>query len=160
MKKKMKKFRLNVIISYPKDVNIYSYRNPIHDILTNFAWLYNLEYSIDPSTKLFTHLIEADSYYADPDIIYFRSTGESAIELKAFQKLIKDVFTYNPKMGGVEVGYQLQKVLKNYPFPLSYIKPLNYPYLEVFENGRGNIMIPEAELHQLIDLTEEKSTNC
>lgn len=159
MKKIKRKFKLNVFISYPKDVNKNNYQNPIQSILKNFAWLYRLDYSIDSNTKLFSNEIESNSYYAEPDIIYFRSTDESEIELKAFQKLIKEVFKYNPKLCGVEVGYQLQSSLKKYPFPDSYIRPLNYPYLEVFENGKGNIMIPEIELMQL-DLTKKKKTDC
>lgn len=159
MKKIKRKFKLNVFISYPKDVNKNNYQNPIQSILKNFAWLYRLDYSIDSNTKLFSDEIESNSYYAEPDIIYFRSTDESEIELKAFQKLIKEVFKYNPKLGGIEVTYQLQSASKKYPFPDSYIRPLNYPYLEVFENDKGNIMIPEIELMQL-DLTEKKKTDC
>jgi hypothetical protein len=159
MKKIKKKFRLNVFVCYPKDVNINNYQNPIHNILTNFAWLYRLDYSIDLDTKLFADALESNSYYSSTDILYFRSTDESDIELKAFQKLIKEVFKYNSKMGGVEVFYQIQKALKDYPFPHNFIRPLNYPYLEVFENGNGKIMIPEIELMQL-DLTEKKKTDC
>jgi hypothetical protein len=159
MKKIKRKFKLNVFISYPKDVNKNNYQNPIQSILKNFAWLYRLDYSIDSNTKLFSDEIESNSYYAEPDIIYFRSTDESEIELKAFQKLIKEVFKYNPKLGGVEVGYQLQSASKKYPFPDSYIRPLNYPYLEVFENDKRNIMIPEIELMQL-NLAEKKKTDC
>lgn len=160
MKKIKKKFRLNVFVSYAKGININNFQNPIHSILKNLAWLYRLDYSIDADTRLFDDEIRNNPLYSSTDLIYFRSIDDSEIDLKGFQKIINDVFSYaNPFISGVEVFYQMQKVLKEYPFPNSYIRPLNYPYLEVFENGKGNIMIPEIELMQL-DLTEKKKTDC
>ncbi|MCX6195224.1 MAG: hypothetical protein NTY55_01060 [Flavobacteriia bacterium] len=89
-------------------------------------------------------------YFANLYLIYFRSNYESNIHLKEFQKIIKDVFDYsNPFISGVEVLYQIQKHLKEYPFPSNFIGPLNYPYLEVFENGKSKIYIPEDDLKDL-----------
>lgn len=160
MKKTKKKFQLNVFVSYAKGININNFQNPIHSILKNLAWLYRLDYSIDDDTRLFDDEIGDNPLYSSTDLIYFRSIDDSEIDLKGFQKIINDIFSYtNPFISGVEVSYQMQKVLKEYPFPNSYIRPLNYPYLEVFENGKGNIMIPEIELMQL-NLTEKKKTDC
>lgn len=160
MKKIKKKFRLNVLVSYMKGVNINNYQNPIHSILKNLGWLYRLDYSIDANTRLFDDALRENTYYSSTDLIYFRSKDDSEIDLKRFQKIINEVFSYsNSVLSGVEVGYQVQRVLKDYPFPDNFIRPLNYPYLEVFENGKGDIMIPEIEFIQL-DLTEKKKTDC
>lgn len=155
MKKPNKKFRLNITISYMKGVNINNYQNPIQSIITNLAWLYRLEYSIDSGTNIFGNI--ENEMYQQPDIIYIRSTDETNISLKEFQNLIKTIFLYNGS--GVEVNYQVQKYLTQYPFPTSYIKPLNYPYLEVFENGKGEIKIPTDELAKLFpdEKTDKKS---
>lgn len=160
MGKMKKKFRLNVFVSYAKGININNYQNPIHSILKNLAWLYRLDYSIDANTKVFEDALDNNSFYSSTDLIYFRSIDNSEIDLKTFQNIIKEIFSYsNPFINGVEVNYQIQKVLKQYPFPDSFIRPLNYPYLEIFENGNSKIMIPEIELIQF-NLTEEKKFDC
>ncbi len=160
MKKIKKKFRLNVCVSYAKGININNFQNPIHSILKNIAWLYRLDYFIDDDTRLFDDELRDNPLYSSTDLIYFRSMDDSEIDLKAFQKIIKELFSYsNPFINGVEVNYQIQKVLNQYPFPDSFIRPLNYPYLEIFENGKGKIMIPEIQLLQL-DLTEKRKTDC
>ena len=146
---KPKKFRLNVIVSYNKNVNINNYRNPIHSILENFAWLYKLDYNIEANTQLFG---ETESeLYSTVDLIYFRSTGLTPIPLKKFQKLISDVFVYESALlGGVEVFYQLQKHLREYPFPKEYIRPLNYPYVEYHKDGRSEIKLSVADLESIL----------
>ncbi|MBP4139159.1 hypothetical protein [Flavobacterium geliluteum] len=150
MEKVKRKFRLNVLVSYSANLNINNYQNPIHSILKNFAWLYKLDYSIDSNTKVFDNIDIDSSFYSSIDLIYFRSSAESTIDLKGFQKIIKDVFSYsNPFISGVEVLYQIQKHLKEYPFPNNFIRPLNYPYLEIFEYGKSEIKIPKNDLDDL-----------
>lgn len=140
-----------MLVSYSANVNINNYQNPIHSILKNFAWLYRLDYHIDSDTKVFDNIDVDSSFYSSSDIIYFRSNDESNIDLKGFQKIIKDVFAYsNPFISGVEVLYQIQKYLNEYPFPNNFIRPLNYPYLEVFENGKSEVYIPEDDLKDLL----------
>ena len=146
--KNVKKFRLNVVVSYHKSVNVNNYRNPIHSIIKNFAWLYRLDYKIDVDSQVFGD-IESD-FHLTVDLIYLRSSSETPIEAKAFRKLILDVFSHlNPFLGGVEVFYQLQKHLKEYPFPKNYIRPLNYPYLEIHKDGQSEIKLPVADLKEL-----------
>jgi hypothetical protein len=140
MKKVKRKFRLNVCVSYSKNVNINNYRNLILSILENFALLYRLDYMIDVNTQVFGN-VESD-FYAANDIIYFRSTDLTQTDLKKFQKLISDVFPYNPFLGGVEVGYQLQKHLREFPFPKDFYRPLNYPYIESHKDGQTELKIP------------------
>lgn len=147
MKKDVKKFKLNVIVSYAKTVNVNNYRNPILTILKNFAWLYKLDYSIDVKSEVFEN-IEA-SHYQNPDLIYFRSTDQTQIDLKKFQKIISDVFVYNPFFEGVEVLYQLQKALKEYPFPKDFYRPLNYPYIEMYKGSQSEIIILDDDWQKL-----------
>lgn len=143
MIKSKKKFKLNVIVSYSKNVNSNNYRNPILTILKNFAWLYKLDYNIDVNTQAFGD-IESD-FYSENDLIYFRSTDQTQIDLKKFQKIISEVFVYNPFLGGVEVGYQLQKALREYPFPKDFYRPLNYPYIEVHKGNQSELIIFEDD---------------
>lgn len=146
---KTKKFRLNVIVSYDANINIINYRNPILSIIKNFAWLYRLDYNIDENSQVFGDT--ESEFHSTVDLIYFRSTDLTSIDLKKFQKLISDVFGHlNPLLGGIEVFYQLQKALREYPFPNEYIRPLNYPYLEFHKDGQNEIKIPVDDLKKLM----------
>ncbi|MDP3679737.1 MAG: hypothetical protein Q8R22_02750 [Flavobacterium sp.] len=143
-----KKFRLNVIVSYDADININNYRNPILSIIKNFAWLYRLDYKIDENSQVFGDT--ESEFHSTVDLVYLRSTELTSMDLKKFQKLILDVFGHlNPLLGGVEVFYQLQKALREYPFPSEYIRPLNYPYLEFYKDGQSEIKIPSDDLQRL-----------
>ena len=138
----MRKFRVNVVIVYYKNTNLNNFQLPLHNIFKSLAWLHSLEYAIETDYK--TALEVETELYGQTDLIYFRSTSNSKIEFKAFRKLIMDIF-HKSRIGlfqGAEIFYQLQKALPQYPFPKKYIKPLNYPYLEIHEDGKKKVCIP------------------
>ncbi|MBC7399814.1 MAG: hypothetical protein H7289_07690 [Mucilaginibacter sp.] len=141
-----KKFRVNVVVMYFKNTNINNFQPPIFSLLKTLAWLHNLDYAIEPNSPAFyvSHL----ELYGQSDLIYFRSTSDTQIDAKAFRKIISDIF-YRSRAGmlqGAQVFYQLQKTLPQYPFPKDYIRPLNYPYLEVHKDGQTSVCTSFQEI--------------
>lgn len=139
-----KNYRINIIVSYYEGVNVNQYRQPIISILTNFAWLYRLEYAISTS-----HNFGLDD--GDADLIYFRSTKDTKVSKKEFDSIILNVFRNGLSMWqeGVDVGRQFYKVLPQYPFPDEYCKPLNYPYMEVHNGKEVTLCICAESLQNL-----------
>ncbi|AFL97401.1 hypothetical protein ACQ1P2_03910 [Ornithobacterium rhinotracheale] len=146
----MKQFRLNVVIEYlDKDLPIKN-RGIIHPILKSLALMHHLDYVIDKDSQTF--LKEAMPTSSLFDLVYFRSTENSRIERKQLKKVIELIFDhYNPLLGGVDVYCMYQKFLKTFPFPKSFVRPLNYPYAEVYENGSPTLCIWKEELLDILD---------
>lgn len=145
MKKVKKDFRLNVVVAYQQNVNVNNFRNPIHSIFKSFAWLHKLDYMIDHDTQSFGD-IESELYITH-DLVYLRSTEMTLIDRKALQNLLQTVFSYSYTMTmGVEIYCLLQKVLHELPFPNTFVRPLNYPYLEFHKDGQNDIKLPVSDL--------------
>ncbi len=147
-----KTFRINVVISYLNGVNVNQYRQPIANILTNFAWLYALEYAISTD-----HDFGVEDGTAD--LIYFRSTERTRISKKDLDRIIFDVFRNGLSLfsEGVDVGRQMYKVLPQYPFPEEYCKPLNYPYVELHNKNKSTLCILGEALEEILDEDEHKN---
>lgn len=139
-----KSYRINIVVSYFRGVNINQYRQPIISILTNFAWLYRLEYAISIS-----HNFGLDN--SDADLIYFRSNEDTKVSKKEFDSIISNVFCNGRLIWqeDVDVFRQLYKALPQYPFPDEYYKPLNYPYTEVHNGKEVTLCICEGFLQNL-----------
>ena len=146
-----KAFRINVVISYLDGVNVNQYRQPILNILTNFAWLYGLEYAI-----LTDHDFRLEDGTAD--LIYFRSTERTRISKKDLARIISDVFRNGLSLfsEGVDVGRQMYKVLPQYPFPKQYCRPLNYPYVELHNGNKSTLCILGEALEEISGEDEHK----
>lgn len=149
MKKPKKKFKLNVVVTYDKSVNPINYRTPIISILKDFSILYKLDYNIDVDCELFKQF-DLDTL-DHVDLAYFRSTDLTEIELKKFQKLILETFSHlNPFYHGVGVSYQLQKHLKDFPFPSEFHRPLNFPYIEFHKDGQIDLKLFADALKEVL----------
>lgn len=136
--KKINKFRLNVMASYHKSVDNKMTKHLIHSIFRNFACLYRIDYQIQENSQVFGD-VESD-LYASTDLIYFRSNQNTQIDLKTLQKLIDQVFAYNNILiDGIEVYYQYQKYLREFPFPLDFYRPLNYPFVEHYKDNQFSL---------------------
>ena len=143
----MKKiYRINIAVSYLKGVRINQYRQPILDILTNIAWLYNLEYAI--STNHNFHQDEGSA-----DLVYFRSTDETRITKNELNTIITALFNHGLSIfdEGVEVCRQLYNALPQYPFPDEYCKPLAYPYVEFHNKNKSTLCAHEKAVQEVID---------
>lgn len=149
-KKTIKKFRLNVVISYRTDVNLNNFRPPIQSLIKHLAWLYRLEYSIQDDYKGFD--VSDLEFCQTTDMIFLRSTEHTETPARYLRKLLLDIFYpyRNWLLSPVEVFYQTQVGMKGHPFPSEYIRPINYPYLEVHKDGHKQIYIPEEALRNLL----------
>jgi len=63
------------------------------------------------------------------------------------------MFAQAALFGCVDIFFQLQKILKEYPFPSEFVRPLNYPYSDVYEGGQKRLYIDPQALEGL-DLNE------
>lgn len=145
----MGKFRLNVFVSYHKSINSKMSGHLIHSIFTNLACLYKLDFYIEVNTPVFDD--DSSDLYATTDLIYFRSGQSTPIDRKTFQKLIDQVFAYNNILiDGIEVYYQYQKYLREFPFPKDFYRPLNYPYIEEHKDSQVKAVIPAAVLLEVL----------
>lgn len=140
----VKKFRQNLVVVYM--TNPVNFQAPVQSIMRHLAWLYRLEYSIADGHEVFS---EATDYPCD--LIFLRATEHTSITSKAFQQLVTDMFAQGTLFGCVDIFFQLQKVLKDYPFPSEYIRPLNYPYSDVY-NGSTKKLYVDPQALQGLDL--------
>jgi hypothetical protein len=153
MEKNKKTFRLNVTISYHKELNLNNYRPPLLNMMKHIAWLYELDYAIVEDNP-FEFSADSDTpehpthIYAD--LIYFRATNNTRIECKDLRRIISCIGGKSLLFShGVDVGYQLCKYLSKYPFPKKYYHALNYPYVEHYEGDRTRIYVPDFPYTQL-----------
>lgn len=147
----VKKFRLNLVVVYM--ANQANFQSPIQAIITKLAWLYRLDYSVADGHQVFTELPDEKPC----DLIYLRATKHTSISAKAFQQLVNQMFSQAALFGCVEVFFQLQKNLNEYPFPDDFVRPLNYPYSEVYEDGHKRLCIDPVVLQDL-DVSDHDTT--
>ncbi len=122
--KKIKIWRANVIAVYWTNDLTRLNRPRIHDLLSNLACLYKLEFSIISEIQLH----DAKDFVVQPkdsntyDLVYFRSTTQSRLSAQDFRAIVNMVFSagYNPFVEGIEVGTMKVSLLAQYPFPKDY----------------------------------------
>lgn len=139
----VKKFRLNLAVVYM--ANPANFQSPIQSIISKLAWLYRLDYAIADGHEVFTEL--PDDHPCD--LIYLRATKDTSVSAKAFKQLVDQMFTQATLFGCVDIFFQLQKNLKEYPFPDDFVRPLNYPYSDVYEGGQKRLCIDPLALVDL-----------
>lgn len=130
-----------MVVVYMGHVN--NFQVPVQNIIAQLAWLYRLDYSIVDGDEVFPLVGEPC------DMIYFRSTEYTSITPKQFRQLVGDMFSQASLGGWVDVSFQLQKALKDYPFPADFIRPLNYPYPEIHQDGTAVLYIDPKALKNL-----------
>lgn len=140
----VKTFRLNIVVVYMTNPN--NFQMPIQNIMRQMAWLYRFDYAIVDSGQVFH---EAQNERCD--LIYFRSTEQTRITYKKFQQLMKEMFAQASLYGYVDLFFQLQKYLKNYPFPDNFVRPLNYPYSDIYNDSYKTLYIDPDSIHELGD---------
>ncbi len=147
MKKTLKTFRINFIVSYMLTDEAHEIRVPIQHILRSLAFLHALEYWIDESTRIFDHLpTETES---DSDIIYFRSTENTRITEKRLMKVLEDVFSASHlSSSGVDCFCQTAEGLQLYPFPDKCLKHISPVHIEYHQKD-GQVQKLSATLGQM-----------
>lgn len=136
---KKKIWRVNIVADYQGEKTPVSYRKPIVSILYNLARLCRLDVAIS-----YNHRFDVEEHSDTPqntgqsvsDLFYLRSTSQSYVQRKTFQKLIEDVFQGNGFYYPVFVYCMYQKDNKKYPFPLDFERPLEYPVVDVHSAGQ------------------------
>ncbi len=142
---KKKNWQINVLVYY-HDLDIAnSYRFNILELLKQLASVYRLDYSISVDHQ-FAYDFDLEEQFVGKDIVdlvYFRSNENSRIEKKDFRATIDCIFRKVPSIlfEGVDVGTQLYKVLKDYPFPTDFYRPLNYPWVEHYEDSQKTTLV-------------------
>jgi hypothetical protein len=131
--KKNKLYRANLVIVYPEGANIENYRHPLHEMMRNIAWLHQFEYAISEDHP-FPDVFDSDGQLCPKritDLVYFRSTDQTRILAKEFRKMISDIFHKSFLYPfEVDLFFQLQKFLSEFPFPNEYMRTLSYPFVE------------------------------
>jgi len=150
-----KRWQLNVILEYYGQMNANSYRFNILELLKHLASIYRLDYAISVE-HLFSTDIELSGQSDDKfiyDLIYFRSNENSRIEKKELRDAIDCLFRRvpSPFFEGVAVMTQRYKVLKEYPFPTDFYRPLNYPWIEHHSDSQKKLLINANEVMKVIE---------
>jgi len=138
----IKTFRLNLVLNYMANPN--NFQSPIQNIIRQMAWLYRFDYAIANGNQIFD-----DATGTVCNLIYLRSTELTHISSKNFEKLVSDMFSQASLYWCVDVFFKLKKNLKQYPFPTGYIRPLNFPYSDVYNNGNKTLYIDPQALQEL-----------
>lgn len=115
----VKSFSVNLVIVYI--ANPVNFQSPIQRIITKRAWLYPFDYSISDGREVFSDLPSDTSC----DLIYLRANKNTSTPAKAIQQLFNQMFLQAALFGCVYVFFQLQKNLKDYPFPNDFVRPLS-----------------------------------
>ena len=141
---KKRAFRANLTISYEKHVDPINFRHPIHFLMANLAWLYSLDYWFEIDKKDWLTETDPDSCC---DLLYFRATKDTEIDGKSFRSIVTELFDRSFLCFlTADVGFQLQKHLKHFPFPSEFYRPLNYPCVEYHKDGQASLQLHAAWL--------------
>ena len=140
-----KNWQINVVVDYYDLKKANSYRFNLLELLKQLASVYRLDYAISVDHQ-FSVDTDSDEQFSGKDIVdlvYFRSNENSRIEKKDFRATIDCIFRKVPSIfyEGVDVFPQLYKVLKDFPFPTDFYRPLNYPYIEHYEDSQKTTLI-------------------
>ena len=160
---RMKNWQINILVDYYDLNKANSYRFNILELLKRLASIYRLDYSISVDHQ-FSCEFDSDEQFVGKDIVdlvYFRSNENSRIEKKDFRDTIDCIFRKVPSMfyEGVDVGAQLYKALKDYPFPADFYRPLNYPYIEHYEGSQKTTLIYLDAVEEALGEEQDFSLN-
>jgi hypothetical protein len=160
---RIKRWQLNVIVEYFAQTNANSYRFNILELLKHLASIYRLDYAISVEHQYSSN---PDSYKQPDekyifDLVYFRSNENSRIEKKELRTTIDCMFRTVPSLfsEGVDVGTQLYKALKDFPFPTDFYRPLNYPWIEHHKGHQKKLLIYTDEVLKMIELEQDFPQN-
>lgn len=157
-----RKWRINLIVSYYNQKIAEINRNSVLEFLKNLSLIYNIDYAISKNHQFkYDKEFENEFREMESDIFYFRSNANTRINTKELRTTINSLFPYSlaPYYDGVEFFTQLTKVLKEYPFPKEFYRPLKYPYVE-FQNGsKIELMVPYEKVMEVIEKKQDFTKN-
>ncbi|MCT4646860.1 MAG: hypothetical protein N4A74_17860 [Carboxylicivirga sp.] len=163
MANKIKPWRLNVFVDYYDQQTANSYRFNTLELFKHLASIYKIDYSIS-----IEHQFSIDNDSSEKtenkiicDLIYFRSNKYSRIERKDLRAAIDNMFKTvpSPFIEGVDIDTQLYKMLKKFPFPTDFYRPLNYPWIEHHSNSKKKLLIYHDEVMKVIENEQDFTQN-
>jgi len=149
-----RKWRINLIVSYNNSKIAKINRNGVLEFLKNLSSIYKIDYAISENHQFkYDKKIENEFRKKESDIFYFRSNTNTRINAKELRTTINSLFSYPfaPYYYGVEFFTQLTKVLKEYPFPKEFYRPLKYPYVEFYNGSELKLMVPYEKGMEMIE---------
>ncbi len=156
--KRIKLWRLNVVVLYYDQMSSNCYRFDILQLLKHLSSIYRLDYAISKSHN-FPSVPDADKSIAD--LVYFRSNENTRVDAKELRSVIGCIFHRVPSQfnEGVEVFTQLYKFLPEYPFPNDFYRPLEYPYVEFHKGSKKTLYIYSDEVMKVIEEEQDYPLN-
>lgn len=157
---KKKIWRVNIVADYQGEKTHVSYRNTIVSIVYNIARLHKLDIAIT-----YGHPISDETGSDTPqnpeqsvsDLFYLRSTSQSYVQRKTFQKMIEDIFRGNEFYYPVFVFCMYQKNNKKYPFPSDFERPLEYPFVELHSGSQTSLYIESEFLQEALQMERDEA---
>ena len=117
------KWRVNTVVTYLDRFSLLHSRETALQILKNLARIRKIECEIAYEYPFF--VTGSSGQYTEhidnlSDLVYFRSTRQTSISAKEFRSLIDHIFSDESlvKLSPFEVFHQMQKNLREYPFPV------------------------------------------
>lgn len=158
MKKSKKIWRINVFVIYYREQYVNLYRFNLLEVFKNLASIYRLDYAFD--IDYFGQSSNNESEAID-DLIYFKSNMNTRVEKKELHTIINCMFKNVPSAfwEGVEVGIQLYKSLKDFPFPSEFYRPLNYPWVEYYQGAQKKLMVSTDAVMKIIEEEQDSNLN-
>jgi len=157
-----RKWRINLVVSYNNSKIAEINRNSVLEFLKNLSSIYKLDYAISENHQFkYDKEFENEFREMESDIFYFRSNANTKINAKELRTTINSLFPYSfePYFDGVEFFTQLTKVLKQYPFPKEFYRPLKYPYVEFYDGSEMKLMIPYEKVMEVIEKEQDFTMN-
>jgi len=160
---RIKHWQLNIIVYYNTPETTKLNRYNIVELLKHLASIYRLDYAISVEHH-FSDVDNSSEESADKfiyDLIYFRSNEYTRIERKVLRRVIDCTFREVPSefYEGVEVGTQLYRALKDFPFPTDFYRPLNYPWIEHHKDSQKKLLIYSDVILTEIEDEQDYSLN-
>ena len=157
-----RKWRINLIVSYNNSKISEINRNSVLEFLKNLSSIYKLDYAISENHQFkYDKEFENEFREIESDIFYFRSNTNTRINAKELRTTINNLFPYSfaPYYDGVKFFTQLTKVLKKYPFPKEFYRPLKYPYVEFYNGSEMKLMVPYEKVMEVIEKEQDFTMN-
>lgn len=160
---RVKHWRLNVLVTYFDQISADRYRFDILQLIKHLSSIYKLDYAINEDHQFSP---ESDSseqlaHKSITDFVYFRSNKDSLVDAKELRSIIGCMFhTKNSLfLGTVDICTQLYKVLPQYPFPIEFYRPLDYPFVEFHQGSQIIRYIFADEVMKVIEKEQDLRLN-
>ncbi len=157
-----RKWRVNLIVSYCDQKVGEINRVNVLEFLKKISSIYNLDYAISENHQFkYDEGVENPFPESEYDIFYFRSNEHTRISAKELRTTINSLFPYSitSHYDGVEFWTQLNKFLKDYPFPKKFYRPMKYPYVEFYNGSKMELMVPYEQVMEVIEKGQNSLMN-